>query len=157
MEIAGLPLHPLMVHAVVVLVPLSAVTAVVLAVVPGWRWLLRWPTAGLAVVGAGLSWLATQSGEALRDSRPGLEVLVEQHEEYGELLLLVMAGFALLVLVAAWSLGGPSPLATGRGARDSRVPGALEKVLPVLLVLGAVAVVWVTVLAGHSGARAVWG
>lgn len=156
MEIAGLPLHPLLVHAAVVLVPLSALTAIVLAVVPRWRWLLRWPTAGLAVVGTGLAWLATESGEALLDARPELEVLVEEHEEYGELLVLVMLAFAVLVLAAAWSLGGTSPLASGRGAQESRIP-ALEKVLPVLLVLGAVAVLVVTVLVGDSGARAVWG
>lgn len=156
MEIAGLPLHPLLVHAVVVLVPLSAAMAVALAVVPRWRWLLRWPTAALAVVGAGLAWLATESGEALLDARPELEALIEEHEEYGELLVIVMAAFAVLVVVSAWSLSGSSPLASGRGAQESRIL-ALEKVLPILLVLGAIGVAVVTVLVGDSGARAVWG
>lgn len=156
MEIAGLPLHPLLVHAVVVFVPLSALAAIALAVVPRWRWLLRWPTAAVTVVGAGLAWLATQSGEALLESRPELEALVEEHEEYGELLVIVMAIFAVLVVISAWSLGGASPLTSGRGGQESRIP-ALEKVLPILLVLGAIGVAVVTVLVGDSGARAVWG
>ena len=45
MEIAGLPLHPLVVHAAVVLIPLTALLAVAFAVLPRWRWLVRWPTA----------------------------------------------------------------------------------------------------------------
>ena len=71
-------------------------------------------------------------------------------------LVLVMAVFTVLTLVGTWALGGSSALADGRGARESRA-AALDRVLPALLVLGAVAVlVWV-VLTGDAGARAVWG
>jgi len=35
--INGLPLHPLLVHAVVVLLPLAAVGSIIIAVVPKWR------------------------------------------------------------------------------------------------------------------------
>lgn len=156
MEIAGLPLHPLVVHATVVLVPLSAALAVALAVLPRWRWLTRWPAAAVAVLGLALSWLASSSGEALAEARPGLEQLVEEHEELGELLANAMVPFALLVVLAAWSLAGPSALASGRGAQDSRIP-VLDKVLPALLVLGAAGVLVLVVLVGDSGARAVWG
>lgn len=155
MEIDGLPLHPLVVHATVVLVPLSALLAVALGVLPRWRWLTRWPTAALAVVAAGLTWLSTQSGQALVESRPELAVLVEAHEERGELLANAMIPFALLVVLAAWSLAGSSALASGRGAQDSRLP-VLDKVLPALLVLAAVGVLVLVVRVGDSGARAVW-
>ena len=50
MQIAGLPLHPLVVHAAVVLIPLTALLTIGLAVLPRWRWLLRWPTAGASVL-----------------------------------------------------------------------------------------------------------
>lgn len=162
MEIGGLPLHPLVVHAVVMLVPLSVACALALAVVPGWRWLSRWPTATVAVAAAGASWVARLSGGALLEDRPflldaaPLRDQVLRHQQLGELLSLTMAGFALLVLLAAWSLPGGTALASGRGARASRAP-ALERVLPPLLVLGALGVLVLVVLVGDSGARAVWG
>ena len=156
MEIAGLPLHPLVVHATVVLVPLAAVAAVVLALVPRWRWLTRWPAAVLAVVAAGLAWAARLSGDALLEARPGLEPLVADHEDLGELAAWSTLPFAAVVLLAAWSLAGPSALASGRGAQESRLP-ALERVLPVVVVAGALGVLVLVVLTGDSGARAVWG
>ena len=69
-----------------------------------------------------------------------------------------LGGFVLLVLVGvgAWSLGGPSALASGAGARESRV-AVLDKVLPALLVLAGLAVLVLVVLTGDSGSRAVWG
>jgi len=162
MEITGLPLHPLVVHAAVTLIPLSAVGAVALAVAPRWRWLTRWPVAVVTVAAAVVAWVARLSGGALLEDRPGLlevDLLrdrIERHRDLGELLSLTMLPFALLVLLAAWSLAGPTALASGRGARESRIP-ALEKVLPVLLVLGALGVLVLVVLAGDAGSRAVWG
>jgi len=156
MEIAGLPLHPLVVHATVVLVPLSALTAVVFALVPRWRWLTRWPAAALAMVALGLAWISTLSGDALLRSRPELGPLVQRHQQLGNLLADVMIAFAVVVVAAAWSLASATALASGRGARDSRVP-ALEKVLPVLVVAAALAVLVLVVRVGDSGARAVWG
>lgn len=155
MEIAGLPLHPLLVHATVVLVPLSAVATVLLAAVPRWRWLTRWPAAALGVAAVALAWVARLSGSALLDARPQLAPLVEEHQERGELLALVSVPYALLVLLGAWSLAGANPL-PGRDDRKSRVP-ALERVLPAVLVAAALGVLVLVVLAGDSGARAVWG
>jgi len=62
MELNGVPLHPLVVHAVVVLAPLAALTGLVYVVVPKWRWLLRWPLVVLAVAAAGASVLAAREG-----------------------------------------------------------------------------------------------
>ena len=156
MEIAGLPLHPLVVHAAVVLTPMAALLVVALAIWPRHRWSTRWPAAvltGLALVSV---WVSRFSGKSLLESRPELEQLVRTHEERGELLSLLMVAFAVLTAVGVFSLGGPSPLVSGRGARSSRV-AALDKVLPAVLVLAAVVVlVWV-VLTGDAGSRAVWG
>jgi hypothetical protein len=127
----------------------------VFAVLPRWRWLTRWPTAIVTVVALGLSWLSTSSGEALAEARPSVQRLIEEHEELGELLANSMTAFTVLALLAAWSLAGSTALASGRGAQTSRIP-VLEKLLPVLLVLGAVGVLVVVVLVGDSGARAVW-
>ena len=153
MELNGVPLHPLVVHAVVVLGPLAAHAGLAYAFVPKWRWLLRWPLVVLAVVTAVASLVAVQAGEALLDLRPELEPLVKEHEERGELLRNVALGYAVVSLVAAWALGGVSALASGKGARETRFG------IPVMAVLavGAVALLVMLFLAGDSGARAVWG
>jgi hypothetical protein len=156
MEIAGLPLHPLTVHATVVLVPLSALVAIVFAVVPQWRWLTRWPAALTAALALGAAWLSSTSGEALAEATPRVTEVIEEHEELGELLATSMIPFALVVALAAWSLAGPTALASGRGAQDSRI-AALEKVLPAVLVLASLGVLVLVVLVGDTGARAVWG
>jgi MFS family permease len=153
MELNGVPLHPLVVHAVVVLGPLAALAGLAYAVVPRWRWLLRWPLVVLAVVTAVAAFVAVQAGEALLDLRPELEPLVEEHEERGELLRNVALGYAVVSLLAAWALGGASALASGRGARETR----LGIPVMVLLAVGAVALAVCLFLAGDSGSRAVWG
>jgi len=162
MEIAGLPLHPLVVHAAVTLVPLSAGLAIALAVLPRWRWLSRWPTAATAVAALVVAWVARVSGNALLEDRPFLldadpiASRLETHQQLGEILSLVMIPFAVLVVLAAWSLAGTSALASGRGAQESRVP-ALDKALPVVLVVAALGVLVLVVLTGDAGSRAVWG
>jgi hypothetical protein len=144
------------VHAAVVLIPLSAVLAVALGVASPWRWLTRWPAAAAAVVSVGLAFLATTSGKSLEESRPGLGALVRQHRERGDLLADLTIVLAVVVVVAALLLPGPSGLSSGRGAVARRVAYA-DRVLPVLLVLVAVVVLVQVVLTGESGARAVWG
>lgn len=162
MEIAGLPLHPLVVHAGVTLIPLSAAMAIALAVLPRWRWLTRWPTAAVAVGALVVAWVARLSGAALLEARPflldadPLAARVERHQQLGETLSLVMIPFVLLVLVAAWALGGTTALASGRGARKSRRPSG-DKPLGAVLILAALGVLALVGLVGDSGARAVWG
>jgi uncharacterized membrane protein len=153
MELNGVPLHPLIVHAVVVLGPLAALTGLAYAAVPRWRWLLRWPLVVLAVVTAVTALGAVAAGEDLLAARPELAPIVADHQEAGEMLRNVALGYAVLSGLAAWALGGASALASGRGARETRfgIPVAL------LLAAGAVALLVTVYLAGDSGARAVWG
>ena len=153
MELNGVPLHPLVVHAVVVLGPLAALTGLVYAAVPKWRWLLRWPLVVLAVVVAVTALTAVAAGEDLLASRPELAPIVEDHEEAGEMLRNVALGFVLVAGFGAWALGGASALTSGRGARETRL--AIPAVA--LLVIGSVALLVTVYLAGDSGARAVWG
>jgi hypothetical protein len=153
MELNGVPLHPLVVHAVVVLGPLAALTGLVYAAVPRWRWLLRWPLVALAVVTAVATLVAVRAGEDLLSSRPELAPIVAEHEDRGRLLRLWALGYLVVSGVAAWALGGASALASGRGARDTRwgIPVAA------LLAVAAVGLLISLFLAGDSGARAVWG
>ena len=75
-KIAGIPAHPLLVHAAVVFVPLLALGAVVYGAIPALRFRVRWPVALLAVAGAVSVVAAHKSGEAfesrLRESELGV-------------------------------------------------------------------------------------
>ncbi|HET8716904.1 MAG TPA: DUF2231 domain-containing protein [Nocardioidaceae bacterium] len=156
MQIGGLPLHFLVVHAAVVFTPLAALAALVFAAVPRWRWLARWPSLALGLVSLVTVFVAKTSGEEYLEAHEQLEPIVEDHAELGELLLWVTLAFAVVLLVASFVLSSRTPLPSGRGARDGAVP-ALEKPLALLLVIAAVAVIVVVVLTGDAGARAVWG
>ena len=155
MEINGLPLHPLVVHAVVILGPLAGLIGLAYAFVPKWRWLLRWPLVALSLIVAVAAVVAVQAGESLLDSRPELEPIVEDHEEWGERLRLAALAFVPITLLAAWAMGGTSALTSGRGARTSK--GVHGGVATGLLVIGSIGLLVLVFLAGDSGARAVWG
>ncbi len=156
MEISGLPLHPLVVHAVVVFAPLSGLAALVYAAVPRWRWAVRWPLVAMTLVAVGGAVLAAMSGQSLLESREGLEALpgVQDHRDAGTLLRNVMLGFGVVTLVGVWRLGVSSPL-TGR--REAAAEGAVGLVLRALMVLASLAVLYAAFKAGDTGARAVWG
>ena len=143
MEINGLPLHPLVVHAAVVLGPLAALAALGY-LVPRWREPVRWPMVMLAAVATGAIVLAYYSGGDLLDSRPELRdsPQVLDHEELGDQLLWVGLAFGAVALIA--------------GLVHAR-RGVLRVLFDVLLGLAAVVlVVWVF-RTGEAGARAVWG
>jgi hypothetical protein len=155
MEINGLPLHPLIVHAVVILGPLAGLTGLAYAVVPKWRWLLRWPLVALSLVVATTAVVAVQAGHSFLDARPELAPLVVDHGLWGSRLRNWSLAFVVDALLAAWALGGPSALASGRGAQESR--GVVGWAAMVLLVAGSTGLVVLVFLAGDSGAHSVWG
>ena len=154
MELRGAPLHPLVIHAVVVLVPLAAIAAIALSV-PKYRWIVRWPALVLTLGATAATYVATISGEDLEEDR-GLHQLaqVRTHEEWGERLMIGMWVFAVLVVVAFWVLPHVTRL-SGAKDRVAKV-AALEKPLVVLVPLAAVAVLVLVFLTGDTGARAVW-
>jgi len=156
MEISGLPLHFLVIHVAVVFTPLAALSVIAFAVLPSWRWLTRWPAAVLTVIAAVSVLVAKLSGQAFLKSQPTLTPLVATHQSRGNQLVWLMLGFLVLTAVGVWALGGPTGLASGRGEWASRSP-ALDRALPIVLVLASLLVlVWVF-LTGDAGARAVWG
>lgn len=153
MEIDGVPLHPLVIHAVVVFVPLAALAAIAMSL-PKWRWLARWPALMLTLGATAAAYVATLTGEDLQESRNLESPLIETHEEWGERLMVGMWIFAALVVVAFWVLPHVTRLSGGTD-RVARI-AALEKPLLVLVPLAAVAVLVLVVLTGDAGARAVW-
>lgn len=143
-SITGIPVHPLVVHAAVVLVPLAAAMGVACVLRPSWAKKYLWLAVAFAGMGAVASFIAKESGEQLERQvgEPGFD-----HAEYGDLMPLV-AGLLLLCLGAMW-------LAMKKSAdSDSRSP--LVLVTSIAVVGAAIfATVWM-VLVGHSGAKSVW-
>lgn len=154
MEINGLPLHPLIVHAVVVFVPLGALAAILFALVPRWRWLLRWPTLLLAVAAVVLTRIAVLSGTRLKSDRQLGGDLINRHQVWGHRLEYAVWVFAILAIVAWWVLPYVVPL-VGAVDRPSPVPSLATAVTVVLPVAGAVVLVF-AVITGDAGARALW-
>ena len=150
-----LPLHVLVIHAAVVVLPVSALVAIVYAAVPKWRWLLRWPTLLLGVGSLVLAFVSKESGEAFVKAKPALNQIIKEHQDHGELLFWFSLVFAVVAVAAAFLLTGPSALASGRGARTGgRRP--LELVVSAAMVVIAVMLVVQTIRTGDAGAKAVW-
>lgn len=152
--ILGLPMHALVIHAVVILGPLAALLAIAYVARPAWRHALRWPMALGALVTGGGAFVAAQSGEALlvRVSRVRAATtdfeLVQAHVDAGNRAKLFALVFMVLSLGAAWFVREP--------AREEPRRHALQVLLGVLVVLSAIAALVTIVLAGHAGSAAVW-
>jgi uncharacterized membrane protein len=142
-SIAGLPLHPLVVHAVVVLVPLAAVGFLLMAVLPSFSRRFGVIVVVIAGAGAGASIGARLSGEELAE-RVGTP---EAHAELGEVMPWVALGLFVLGLVF-WLVDRGIP---GNKPR----PGWLIVYAIVLFLASVFAIYW-TVRVGHSGSEAVW-
>jgi hypothetical protein len=157
MEFNGLPLHPLVVHVVVVFAPLAGIGGILYALVPTWRGRLRWPLMACAVLAAAAGIVAVQSGQDLETTRH-LETLPElaTHSSRGRFLRWVLLAFLVPTALATWQLGGPSPVAADGKAREGRT-GPVAWSIQVLLVAGAVTVLVCVFLTGDSGSRSVWG
>ena len=152
--IFGLPMHALVIHAVVVLVPLSALSAIAYVLRPAWRRVLRWPTAAGAVVSGASAFVAAESGEALqrrvttvRAGTVDLELL-RNHVDWGDRAKLLCLLFMVLTLAALWFARPPE--------EESPRGHAFDVLVGTLVVLSAVAAVVTVVLAGHAGSAVVW-
>lgn len=163
--ISGLPLHPLIVHAVVVLVPLAVLGAVVIAVWPAARHRFGWLVVAAAAIGTALVPVATTSGENLK-RRLGENPLVDEHQDLGDdlvwfMLPLLAAVLGLMVLhtmrqrqLASTAGDGPGTVsAPPRAAAPTAVVMIVAAVLTVGLAVAAGVHVYRT---GESGSRAVW-
>ncbi len=150
--IGGIPAHPLIIHAVVVLLPLAAAGSVLL-LRPAWRQrfgvlILLVGLAGVAAVP-----VATVTGTQLRDviSAGGpVSQPIQAHEAAGNMLLpyAILFGALLLVTVLAGSRAG----STGESVTWGRVALGAS----VLTVLAGAVVIGLTVWIGHLGSTAVW-
>jgi hypothetical protein len=152
--IFGLPLHPLIVHATVVFVPLAAVAVAAAVLVPRFR---RWAgplPALLSLVALVLTPLSTASGENLEHSVPET-ALIEQHAEMGDQLIPLT--IALFVLAAGfWWLDRRRRPGDGPGAEPRDRMKTVTTVVGGLAVVAALATGVQVARIGHSGAKAAW-
>jgi hypothetical protein len=144
--ILGLPVHALVVHVVVVLVPLGALGVVAMVFVPSWR--QRFGLAVLAILTAGLVAVpvATRSGGKLEERLNAGGVVAKQirdHEDMGRLVL--------YPTIALWVLAAALVLLDRRGRS-----GGAVMLVAVLAVLAAGTAATLVAITGHLGSTAVW-
>lgn len=172
--INGLPLHPLVVHAVVVLLPLAALGVIALAVRPAWRARFGWLVVAGALLATAAIPVAAESGESLekRVGDPG------RHAQLGDTLIWFAIPLLLVSVALVWldrrarNLDADASGAGGGGSHPAVPPGAartavlavpltrrsgLNVAVAVLAVLIAISNVVQVFLVGESGAKAVWG
>jgi hypothetical protein len=156
-NIFGVPAHPLVVHGVVVLLPLSSIAFVALCWRPQWREMYLFPIALLSLGAALSAFLAKVTGEALSETVKEAGKRVGDHPEQGDtafVLAVVFAGLVLLTFV----LDRFGPYLRDRlGVSSSLRLPVTDVVAAYLLTLPfAIAAVVAVVIAGHSGAALVW-
>ena len=156
--IAGLPAHPLLVHAAVVLVPMACLVVVAYGLLPSVRARLGAGVpvfAGLAVVAA---FLAKSAGESLAHSPAAADVsraALHSHAEAGDAVVLWSAG--VFVLAALLYARQADPFAGARARVPVLAAPATAWIVTAVAIVICVVAVYVTVSAGHSGAALVWG
>lgn len=152
-DIFGLPLHPLIVHATAVLVPLAALLVIGVVVSPRLRAWAGWLPMALSLVALILTPLSTASGENL-EKQVGESSLVDKHAELGDQLLpFTIAMFVLAV--GFWWLDRRRTSEPEGGDTANRMR-TLTTVVGVLALLAAVGTGVEVARIGHSGAKAAW-
>ena len=140
----GLPLHPLIIHAVVVLVPLSALGVIFLLVFPRFAPTFSPLILILLIASTVAGFIAENSGQSLsnRVGYPG------DHAEQGERLAKLILLFTLLYIT--WFV------IYRKSIKFKSADKLLKNSLSVLLLLTAIASTTLTFIVGHSGAKASW-
>ena len=152
--INGLPVHPLVVHVVVVLLPLACVGSVAIAVRPTWRRRYGVLVVACAAAATVLLPVATSSGEELQNRVGG----AGEHAEMGETLIWFAIPLLVLSAGVVW-LDRRHRAAAADAATSSSAPDrtGLLRTLAALAVVAALAASVQTYRVGDSGARAAWG
>jgi len=142
--LAGLPLHPLLVHSAVVLVPLVAIGALVMSYLPSFSRRHGKLILILAAIAQVSVFLAKMSGEAFSEI---LDKNVAKHAELGEIAPLVTLPMVALIYLR-WRMDRA-------GSSIGNV--VIRRLTSVALVVSSLASLIVIFLVGHSGASSVWG
>ena len=146
----GLPAHALLVHAIVVLAPMTAALEILCGFWPAARRRLVWLVLALAAGTLVLTPITTEAGEWLKDQRgANVSPILQQHAERGDWMIY----FSVALLVVAVAL---AVLHWLEGRSDKPRMAATVVVAVLALVVGVSSIVTVARI-GHSGAESVWG
>jgi hypothetical protein len=147
--ISGLPAHALLVHAMVVVAPLTALLEILCALWPAARRHLVWLVLAFALVTAALTPITANAGGWLYDQEHHHRDILNTHAERGGWMIY----FSIALLVVAVVLA----LVHWREVRAA-APGLAVRVVVavVAIVVGAASIVQI-VRIGDSGAQSVWG
>jgi hypothetical protein len=162
----GLPAHVLLVHAIVVLLPLSALLLVVTAIWPRMRARFAGPNALLSLIVVALVPITTSAGEWL-ERRVTETALLHTHTELGDGAIFAAIPVAVLALVVWWrnreAVSVDSTAGAGGGTTLTRqrtflAPASLTitRVIAAVAVIAAVYAVYDVYRIGDSGAKASW-
>jgi hypothetical protein len=144
-----MPAHALLVHAVVVLAPLTASLEILCGFWPAARRRFVWLVVALAGATTVLTPLTTDAGEWLYDQQAQVSPVLQEHAERGGWMIY----FAVALLMVALAL---AVLHVLEGRSDAPKKVAAVVVAVVALVVGVSSIVTVARI-GHSGAESVWG
>ena len=150
----GLPAHPLIVHAAVVLVPLCAIGTIVIAVSPRARARIGWIVAGLGIVGFVFAFLAKESGEGLLGTTR-VTAAVRTHAEMGKWGVIgafLVGGSACAVMLFDRLVVERER----RGLPELSITTPLRNLISVFAVVFAITGTVAVIRVGHSGAQATW-
>lgn len=155
--VSGLPLHVLVVHLAVVIVPAAAIASVLVAVRRSWLLRAGWWVVGLDAAAALTTFVAKESGEKLlaRLDRLGdgtRNPAVQTHVDRGADMLwyaLGLLGVTLVLLLVARHRAAAT-------FRPRTIPPIVVPIVAALTVVAAVLAVVQVVRVGESGSKAVW-
>ena len=165
--IGELPIHAVIIHLAVVLVPIGAVLAILIAVRPPWR--RSWGTWAIGVNAAALvtTLIAYQSGEALRDRFEKLSgsdretklATIDEHADLANvarplvaLMFLALAGF---VWFARRFERENTPVGEGNELVSVTRSPAVTALAAITVLSAFVAASW-TIRTAHEGASSAW-
>ena len=149
MTVFGLPLHPLIVHATVVVVPTAALAVLLATFWPRFRRWASWGPAAAAALAVVLVPITTSSGESLERTL-GSTDLIEKHSHLADGLLPWVIALLVGALLVLW------PQLAAMRPRMWSFPRWLVVAGAVVATVAAVGSLVEVVLIGHSGAAAAW-
>lgn len=153
----GLPLHPLFVHAVVMLVPIATVAAIVGSLWPAARRKLGIVTPLLTLAAAASAAFTMQAGEWL-EGQVKETPLVEAHTDGAEAVPPWII-FMVAAVVAQWLWFRLQEKTKAAGAAPRFTPAvsrAASWALATLVIVSSLGATAIIAIVGDAGARAVW-
>ena len=103
--ITGIPAHALLVHAIVVLAPLTALLEILCAFWPAARRRLVWLVLAFAAVTLVLTPLTTEAGEWLYNQQSQPSPILQEHAERGQWMIYFSIGLLVVAIALACCTG----------------------------------------------------